>query len=108
MGKTRMIVVMKAEFAQSYIAQARISRLWRPSFARSFTGRSLSHPEAVGAHGWTVGEPSHRLPYTRSMPEAKPVPGRNEPCHCGSGRKYKQCCLEKDEAARRKAQASGE
>jgi hypothetical protein len=25
-------------------------------------------------------------------------PGRNEPCHCGSGRKYKHCCLEKDEA----------
>ena len=25
-------------------------------------------------------------------------PGRNEPCHCGSGRKYKQCCLAKDEA----------
>jgi hypothetical protein len=34
-------------------------------------------------------------------------PGRNEPCHCGSGRKYKHCCLEKDEAkaasARKKA-----
>jgi hypothetical protein len=34
-------------------------------------------------------------------------PGRNEPCHCGSGRKYKQCCLAKDEveaaAARAKA-----
>jgi len=27
-------------------------------------------------------------------------PGRNEPCHCGSGSKYKKCCLEKDEAAR--------
>jgi SEC-C motif len=25
-------------------------------------------------------------------------PGRNEPCHCGSGRKYKHCCLEKDNA----------
>jgi SEC-C motif len=25
-------------------------------------------------------------------------PGRNQPCHCGSGRKYKHCCLEKDEA----------
>lgn len=25
-------------------------------------------------------------------------PGRNEPCLCGSGRKYKQCCLAKDEA----------
>ncbi|HUU34021.1 MAG TPA: SEC-C metal-binding domain-containing protein [Vicinamibacterales bacterium] len=35
-------------------------------------------------------------------------PGRNEPCHCGSGRKYKQCCLPNDEllaATARKAQA---
>ena len=22
--------------------------------------------------------------------------GRNDPCHCGSGRKYKQCCIDKD------------
>jgi tetratricopeptide (TPR) repeat protein len=26
-------------------------------------------------------------------------PGRNQPCPCGSGKKYKHCCLEKDEAA---------
>lgn len=25
--------------------------------------------------------------------------GRNDPCHCGSGLKYKKCCLSKDEAA---------
>jgi SEC-C motif len=31
--------------------------------------------------------------------------GRNDPCHCGSGRKYKQCCLDKDEAAAREARA---
>ena len=29
--------------------------------------------------------------------------GRNDPCHCGSGRKYKQCCLGKDEDAARAA-----
>ncbi|WP_202927979.1 YecA family protein [Cyclobacterium roseum] len=23
--------------------------------------------------------------------------GRNDPCHCGSGKKYKKCCLHKDE-----------
>jgi hypothetical protein len=23
--------------------------------------------------------------------------GRNDPCHCGSGKKYKRCCLSKDE-----------
>ncbi len=31
--------------------------------------------------------------------------GRNDPCHCGSGRKYKVCCLEKDEAEARAARA---
>lgn len=37
-------------------------------------------------------------------------PGRNEPCHCGSGRKYKQCCLEKDDkkAAKARAKAAAE
>ena len=36
--------------------------------------------------------------------------GRNEPCHCGSGRKYKQCCLGKDEAiaAAARAEAAAE
>jgi tetratricopeptide (TPR) repeat protein len=28
-----------------------------------------------------------------------PKPGRNDPCPCGSGQKYKRCCLEKDQAA---------
>jgi hypothetical protein len=27
-------------------------------------------------------------------------PGRNDPCPCGSGRKYKRCCLERDAAGR--------
>ena len=26
-------------------------------------------------------------------------PGRNNPCPCGSGKKYKRCCLDKDVAA---------
>jgi hypothetical protein len=28
-------------------------------------------------------------------------PGRNDPCPCGSGKKYKHCCLKKDEKAQR-------
>ena len=36
------------------------------------------------------------------------VVGRNDPCHCGSGRKYKHCCLEKDEAKARTARAKAE
>ena len=29
--------------------------------------------------------------------------GRNDPCPCGSGQKYKRCCLPRDEAAARAA-----
>jgi tetratricopeptide (TPR) repeat protein len=28
-----------------------------------------------------------------------PKTGRNDPCPCGSGKKYKHCCLDKDRAA---------
>jgi hypothetical protein len=34
--------------------------------------------------------------------------GRNDACHCGSGRKYKRCCLDKDEAAALAARARAE
>jgi hypothetical protein len=34
-------------------------------------------------------------PYRRSAPKI----GRNEPCPCGSGRKYKRCCLLKPQTA---------
>lgn len=27
--------------------------------------------------------------------------GRNDPCHCGSGKKYKKCCLERDKSINR-------
>jgi hypothetical protein len=33
-------------------------------------------------------------------------PGRNDRCLCGSGKKYKQCCLAKDEAADRESRAA--
>ncbi|WP_226669002.1 SEC-C metal-binding domain-containing protein [Microbulbifer aggregans] len=29
--------------------------------------------------------------------------GRNDPCHCGSGKKYKKCCLSADSAANSEA-----
>jgi hypothetical protein len=41
------------------------------------------------------------------MPPKK-APGRNDPCPCGSGKKYKQCHLDKDEAAAREARAQAQ
>ena len=37
---------------------------------------------------------------------AKKALGRNDPCHCGSLKKYKQCHLDKDEQTAREARAA--
>ncbi len=42
----------------------------------------------------------------RAASAAPARPGRNEICHCGSGGKYKRCCLDRDESAARKARAA--
>ncbi len=34
----------------------------------------------------------------KTVKRERPKIGRNDPCHCGSGKKYKQCCLAKDDA----------
>lgn len=48
---------------------------------------SLSLRSFIAKHG-TLGQPEP----TRKL-HASDLPGRNEPCPCGSGRKFKKCCL---------------
>ena len=54
-------------------------------------------------HGWQVivgMEPDEeedvsdveRLLHPPEPTKAAPVPGRNDPCPCGGGQKYKKCC----------------
>jgi hypothetical protein len=45
---------------------------------------------------WTAFEDSFALPREPHRSRAAPRPGRNDPCHCGSGKKYKRCHLEAD------------
>jgi hypothetical protein len=45
------------------------------------------------------------LSMTKEATMSAGKPGRNDKCPCGSDRKYKQCCLEKDEEAAREARA---
>ncbi|MBM3770210.1 MAG: hypothetical protein FJW27_02795 [Acidimicrobiia bacterium] len=48
----------------------------------------------------------HMAAPTGTQPARSTRPGRNERCYCGSGRKYKQCCLAKDEAEAAAARAA--
>ena len=44
-------------------------------------------PWMLQAHESESEEPAPPQTYTREQPKV----GRNEPCPCGSGKKYKQC-----------------
>jgi hypothetical protein len=41
------------------------------------------------------GDPEGLLSPVKRIPKSAPKTGRNEPCPCGSGLKYKRCCLGK-------------
>jgi len=43
--------------------------------------------------------PAVLCPRLDSKGSTVPKAGRNDPCPCGSGKKYKHCCLERDRAA---------
>lgn len=44
--------------------------------------------DLLSLFGWEPEEPAGP-----SSPPTPPQPGRNDPCPCGSGRKFKHCCL---------------
>ena len=66
---------------------------WREQ-ARSLAGQAVGAIQAVLAKRLATAAqsapPSHAQPVTPT-PAAKP--GRNQPCPCGSGRKFKRCCM---------------
>ena len=57
--------------------------------SREDTGELLSVLRAVAVGQWGVINPPFHV---------GPAVGRHEPCPCGSGRKYKKCCMGKSTA----------
>jgi hypothetical protein len=48
----------------------------------------------AGVDHWFADWERHRQRVTSSTPVARRKIGRNEPCPCGSGKKYKRCCID--------------
>lgn len=56
--------------------------------------RLLEVKRESAALGFEIPIDGLEEPVKRSQPKA----GRNDPCPCGSGKKYKKCCLKKEES----------
>ena len=57
-----------------------------------FTGKELTPEEREKQKN------NHTLKIQKTIVNDKPKAGRNDPCPCGSGKKYKNCCWDKDNA----------
>jgi uncharacterized protein len=48
---------------------------------------------ARAIHAWWLERREREMPASNPVRRSSPDIGRNDPCPCGSGKKYKHCCL---------------
>jgi hypothetical protein len=80
------------KFCDDAQIQARQER-WRDEAGAHAAGKQIGDDEASGCF---------HAPFVRKQPK----PGRNDPCHCGSGRKYRKFCLAADKTREARARLS--
>lgn len=78
---------------------SRAQKIWlgkNPFLAKEKEKLELPHPAASPSE--KPGEENILAPKIEPY-HAPPRVGRNDPCPCGSGKKYKKCCLNKPESS---------
>jgi preprotein translocase subunit SecA len=68
-----------------------IERARRAAAERERMAFQHAHASAMAAQMGDAGGADERPPVPQTFTREQPKVGRNEPCPCGSGRKYKQC-----------------
>ena len=73
-----------------------VSETWVGASATHSEAESLSTMQAENQEYTNTSQSDAKLEPIRNRSEKV---GRNDPCPCGSGKKYKQCCLRKQNLA---------
>jgi uncharacterized protein len=55
--------------------------------------RNAIIPHVREIHAFWLARREQNIPSAAPFQRAEPRVGRNDPCPCGSGKKYKKCCL---------------
>ena len=73
-------------------------RAWLEQYERDYAAHQEAQEAAEQRRvAGEAGTLFHELPFVRPQPvSVPPRPGRNDPCWCGSGKKYKKCHLPTD------------
>jgi hypothetical protein len=83
--------------APGHVIRELWARFGRRHDVGAFLRRREAQAKAVGATLWEpIARPVRGAPVPAAPVRAVPLPGRNDPCLCGSGVKFKKCCLGKE------------
>ncbi len=95
-GQTDPVVAYKREGYEMF--DGMINAIRAETVRRLFTVRLRSEEEVKRKKvAMITGEGGAGDKTVKKQPVVKKIKlGRNDPCHCGSGKKYKNCCLDKD------------
>jgi preprotein translocase subunit SecA len=91
------------EEMMAQIEENALKRLFRVRLAKREDALKLGHRRrravVEGRGGSVESRQGAKAAPTRPKDTSGRKVGRNDPCHCGSGKKYKKCCMPKDQAA---------
>jgi preprotein translocase subunit SecA len=81
-------LIFKLEFEMSDMQI--LEDIWQP--ARFSHDEFAGYGGAVDRESWEQAQRAASAPTVKTIRREQPKVGRNDPCPCGSGRKYKKCC----------------
>lgn len=91
-GRARVDATMALSFETARVAALQSSRGYVRD-VQAEMGSWSGYQDAKPSSGWAAGGLSFdRPPEVKTAVRAAPKVGRNDPCPCGSGKKYKKCC----------------
>jgi uncharacterized protein len=89
-----MLIMTLSFFATPALARAFLKELGRTDLAEAATLFRRAFPDALAEYA-RLGHSISKVLIEHGAANTPPAPvrvGRNDPCPCGSGRKYKKCC----------------
>jgi uncharacterized protein len=89
-----MAIMTLSFFATPTLARAFVKELGRTDLSEAATLFRRAFPSAMAEYA-RLGRSISTVLTNRAAANVPPAPvkvGRNDPCPCGSGRKYKKCC----------------
>lgn len=95
-GQTDPVVAYKREGFEMF--DGMINAIREETVRRLFLVRLRPNEEVRRKQVATITDTAAPEKAVRKQPVKKIKIGANDPCPCGSGKKYKNCCRDKDEA----------